>query len=251
LPLAACGTIVGAISVAMLVLRPSGLDRPPPALAGPLAYCALLMGTGMLFYVKSTSGTAFARGASLLAIVLGLAGSMRYAKQTVDLRGGMEKRELGNVHAIALAAKQYADDKGGAYPLDFAAMLQGKYLDPEQLLSPYAGSGTEYLQKEKLSLDTPAGRAAVAAHSDYTYVGGDLRTGIDKQAAAKIIVVYKTEPVMRVHFAVGFADGSGRFLKLQEAQEALAVTNEARKGLGLPELARPGAIERAEKNETK
>jgi hypothetical protein len=249
LPLAACALIIGAISVGMLVLRPAGGDRPPAALAGPLAYCAILMGAGLLFYAKGTPRTAFARGASILAIVLGLAGTMLYAKQTVDLRGGMEKRELQNVREIALAAKKYAEDKGGQYPPDFAALLQGNYLEPERLLSPYAGAGTEYIQKEKLSLDTPQGRAAVAGHADYTYVGGDLKAGIDKEAASQIIVVYKTEPVMRVHFAVGFVDGSGRFLRLEEAQEALAKTNAARKALGLPELIRPGAIERAEKGE--
>lgn len=248
-PLAVCGIVVGVLSVVLLAFRPPAADRPPMPFAGPLAYCAILMGAGLLFYVKGTSRTGFARGASVLAILLGLAGSMLYTKQSVDLRGVREQRELQNVRSIAVAARKFAEEKGGAYPADFAALLQAKYLEPEQLLSPYAGSGTEYLQKQKLSLGTAEGRAAVATHSDYTYVGGDLRSGIEGEAASKIIVVYKTEPVMRVHFAVGYVNGSGRFLKLEEAKEALGATNEARKTLGLPELVRPGAIERAEKGE--
>jgi hypothetical protein len=213
------------------------------------SFCALLMGAGIIYYARGTSRTGAAKALAISGLLAGMAGPVIFAKQTVDWRKGTEEQELDNVRAIAGAAGKYAADHGGAYPSGFAPMLEEKYLQSEQLLSPYAGSGTEYLQKEKLSLNTPEGRAAVVTHSDYTYVGADLKAGIEKDAASKIIVVYKTEPVMRVHFAVGYVDGKGQYLTLEEAQAALAATNDARKGLGLPPLQRPGAIERAEKGD--
>jgi hypothetical protein len=249
-PLGVCAVVVGVVSVLMLWMQGTGAYHPPAALAGPLAYCAMLMGVGLLFYAKGTSGTGLAKGASAVAIVLGIAGSMMYAKQTVEWRRGTEGRELENVQAIAKAAVAYAVDKG-TYPPGFAEMLGGKYLEPERLLSPFAGAGTEYLQKNKITVESPEGRAAVAAHADYTYVGGDLKGPVPAEVGKRLIVVYKTEPVMRVHFAAGYADGSGKYLTLEEAQKALEETNGARKELGVGPLERPEAIERAEEAEKK
>jgi hypothetical protein len=170
-----------------------------------------------------------------------------YAKQAIDWRKGTEGRELENVSAIARGAKKYADEHEGTYPKDLAALLDGKYVSADELLSPFGGGGTEYILK-----NPPAGNAApdVAGHSDYTYTGVDLRLGKEAVQPA-VIVVYKTEPVMRVHFSAGFMDGSAKFLDLEGAEEALKENNKARGRMGLAPLTQPASVTKAMETATR
>jgi len=241
-PVAIVANVLGVVALAMLGSRTVDVHMPPDLFAANISFCAILMGVGILFYAGGTPGLRVARVLCLTAILLGLAGPALFARQSLQWRVIMESTEKQRAVDIAQAAAKYAGEHGGAYPPDLATLLEGKYVTPETLLSPWGGQGTEYHRdmqqkgQSTIKMATPA---------DYTYVGGDLHVPLPPAAASAIIVVYETEPVLRDHFAVAFADGTSRILTLDEALKVLQACNKARATLKLPPLKKPESMERA------
>jgi hypothetical protein len=242
LPVALVANVLAMGALAVLFSRTVSVHAPPDVFAANISFCAILMGVGILFYARGTSGTGVARVLCVAATLLGLAGPALYAWQSVRWRLVMELTELQHAADIARAAEKYAGQHEGAYPKSPAELLSGNFVAQETLLSPFGGQGTQYL-REMQQKGSSAIKMSIA--SDYTYVGGDLHLPLAPGTAAKIVVAYETEPVMRQHFAVGFADGTSRFLTLDDAGEVLKTCNEARAALGLPPLKEPESIERA------
>jgi hypothetical protein len=254
LPLAFCGLICGIAGIALLAMRDVGAEHPPNVIAVNLSFCALLMGAGLIFYAKGTPGTGAAVLVAVAALLTGLAGPALYARQTLFWRAGTEGRELENVAAIARAAKAYAAENGGVYPPDLMVLLEQQRITPKTLISPFGA--TEILKDDVKALrarfkDEDV-RSTIDAHSDYIYVGSDLRLPPATQPGAQaegfppeIVVAYAKSPVMRSNQAVAFADGRGRFATLEQAQQIWQAGNKARAKLGLPALAHPASVERA------
>ncbi len=216
-PIAVSGAICGVAGLVLLLSRTVGVNHPPNILAVNLSFCALLMGVGILLYAKGTTGTGPAAAAAAIAIFTGLVGPALFAKQSFTWRQESENRELANVAAIATAANRFATEHAGAYPTDLAVLLEQKYITPQTLLSPFAGTAilTEdvaALRAKSKESDVPA---AIDAHSDYTYVGGDLNLHLAATTSAataasmpataaasvplakEIILVYAKFPAMR------------------------------------------------------
>ncbi len=186
-----------------------------------------------------------------MAIAIGFAGPLVYAMQTLEYRKSAEDRELGNVAAIANAAREYAVKHGGMYPADIGVLLEERRITPMTLHSPYAGTPVA----ERVAMgegDKSRGDFLkyVDGHSDYQYFGGDLRlnAGSEKTAAdfAKIVIASGKEPIMRIHIAVGFADGRSDFVTLEDAEKVVKGANEGRARLGFAEMRPPESVEKAE-----
>ena len=262
LPLGFCALVCGILALVLLLLKPIDVNHPPNVLAVNLSFCALLMGAGIIFYARGTSGTGAARAIALAGLLAGLAGPAIFAKQTVDWRKGTEGRELENVSSITRAANAYAVEHNGQYPPNLLVLLEGKYLTPESLISPFAATAvlTDDVKELRTKFKESEVLSTIDAHSDYTYSGGDLvlpsvATSAPATAAAaatrpatlppEIIVAYAKFPVMRVNIAVAYVDGNANFVSLEEAEAAVKACNDARVKLGLPALARPESVERA------
>ncbi len=159
--------------------------------------------------------------------------------------------------AIANAAREYAVKHGGTYPLDLGVLLEEKWIAPKDLHSPYAG--TPIAERTAMGpQDHSRGDFLkyVDEHSDYQYFGGDLSgakilsamsewkqgpqiaSTQDEDAFQKIIVASGKDPIMRVHIAVGFADGRADFVDLEEAEKVVATANDGRARLGFARCGR-------------
>jgi hypothetical protein len=248
LPIAVCGLICGLAGIAILLAKRVDEAHPPAILAVNLSFCAMMMGVGILFYARGTSGTRVAAIICVLAIVTGFAGPLVFAGQTLTYRKAAEGHELGNVAAIANAAREYAVAHDGVYPADLAMMLKDGMIAPAILHSPYAATPlADVAELGKLTVADDVAKY-VEAHSDYQYFGGDLRLKkeMDQDTFGKIVVATAREPIMRINIAVGFADGSSEFTSLDEAEEVVKGANAARTKLGFGAMEPPGSVSKAE-----
>jgi hypothetical protein len=251
LPVGVAGAALGLASVLMpLTVRVTAF-MPPNLLGVNLAFCAMLMGAGMLFYAKGTPGTRTAVVASLLAIVLGMAGTLTYTWQAVQSRQARETLELDHVQAVAKAAAAYAGTHEGAYPADLLAMLEGGQLNPQALQSPFGRCDPLFndFARARAGLPRQDFLKSVETAADYLYLGGDLKN-VPPDVAGGLLVAVSTNTVMRVSLAVACADGKSRFITLEEVPGVVAACNAARRKIGLGEL-RPPAIIQAAINEAK
>jgi len=140
-------------------------------------------------------------------------------------------------------------------------LLEGKYLAPESLISPFDATAvlSDDVQELRMKSKESQVLSAIDAHSDYTYVGGDLSISTTTSAPGagvetathpaalpvEIIVVVAKSPVMRVNIAVGFVDSSAKFATLDEWSPIEKACNDARAKIGLPPLAPPESVARA------
>src|SRR5579862_9466229 len=86
LPVAIAAVICGIVGVVLPLTIQITAFTPPNIIAMNLAFCAMLMGVGILFYAKDTPGTRVARVFCLATILLGMVGMFIYTKQSVDSR---------------------------------------------------------------------------------------------------------------------------------------------------------------------
>jgi hypothetical protein len=260
LPIAFSAAILGIAGLILQVTSPVGVLQPPNLLAVNLSFCAILMGAGIVLYTRGTPGTAWAVAVSIFAVITGMIGPMVFARQTVEHHRLVEDRELNNVTAIALAARKYADGHEGVYPADLLVMLDEKLLSPADLQSPFVfKKGLHDVLSNLDSLRKTMSRAdllkAVETDSDYLYLGGDLKippgppTGATAPATAAlpgdIIVASSNTTVMRINLALSFADGSSRFITIDDIPQVMESCNAGRARLGLGTLRPPPIIEHA------
>lgn len=246
LPVGVAGAALGLASVLMPLTVKVTAFMPPNLLGVNLAFCAMLMGAGILFYAKGTPGTRTAAVASVLAIVLGMAGTLAYTWQAVQSRQARETLELDHVQAVAKAAAAYAGTHEGAYPADLLVLLEDGQLNPQALQSPFG-------RRDPLFNDFPPTHAGVPRQdllksietaSDYLYLGNDLKT-VPQDIAGDLLVAVSTNTVMRVNLAVACADGKSRFIRLEEVPGVVAACNAAREKMGLGQLRPPAIIQAA------
>ena len=135
--------------------------------------------------------------ASLLAILTGLVGPALYARQAVVWRKATDDREIGNVRAIAAAARTYANEHGGAYPPDLATMLEQKFITPQTLLPPYNATAplTDDVAALRAKFSPEQVYGTVDAHSDYQYLAGDVKVPAGGDVPKAIIVGDSTQAV--------------------------------------------------------
>ncbi len=251
LPVGVAGAVLGLASVIMPLTAQVTAFMPPNLLGVNLAFCAMLMGAGILFYAKGTPGTRTAALASVLAIVLGMAGTLAYTWQAVLSRQAREMLELGHVQAVAQAAAACAGTHEGAYPADLLALLEDGQLNPQALQSPFGRRDPLFNDFARARIGVPRRDLlkSIETASDYLYLGGDLKN-VPQNVAGDLLVAVSTNTVMRVNLAVAFADGKGRFITLEEVPRVVAACNVARGKMGLGEL-RPPAIIQAAMDEAK
>jgi hypothetical protein len=266
LPIAICGLICGVAGVSLLLAKTIDEAHPPAVLAVNLSFCAMMMGVGILFYARGTKGTRLAAVICALAIAVGFVGPLVYAKQTLDYRKRSEDRELGNVAAIANAARKYAVAHDGTYPADMGVLLEENLITPDTLHSPYAG--TAFAERTHMGPEDKTRDDFLKyldAHSDYQYFGGDLKgetilknrsewnenlattSTQEEDAFTKIVVASGKEPIMRIHIAVAFADGRSDFVDLEQAENVVKAANAARQLLGFAAMRPPTSVAKAEK----
>ena len=246
LPVAIGGFICGLAGVLLPFLTTVNAATPPNLLAMNLAFCALLIGAGILFYVKGTPGTRAAAFLCILTILLGMAGTLLYTRQAVQSRSLREDLERSNVAAIARAARDYAADHAGTYPADLLVLLEEKRLAPQTLRSPY-GNPSDFFDRFDAAT-TQASRAdllqSVETASDYDYLGSDLKS-IPADLAGKILVASSKRPVLRISLAVGFADATSRYITLEEMHAVIDACNDARHKVSLGDFREPAVIRQA------
>ncbi len=260
-PIALAGVICGVGALGMLLTRSVNPNVPPNIFAMNLSFCAIMMGIGILFYVRGTPGARAAVIFSVLALITGLVGPMVFAKQSLDWRVAIENRELDNVRGIVSASKAYAATHDGRFPKDINALLDGGFLKPEELHSPF-GNGESIDMRERVKKHTMTAEEFAtwyARHSDYDYYGSDYTLsmfgGATTRAAtsapsanvdpSRIVIAASTDVIMSDKLSAGFLDGHAEYVGLEEAEAALTGTNDARAGLGLPALRPPRSIEHA------
>jgi hypothetical protein len=250
LPVAVCGVICAVAGIVLLLMKTIDDAHPPSILGVNLSFCAIMMGVGILFYARGTTGTKAAARTCVLAMVVGLAGTLVFTKQSFDYRMQAEGQELGNVAAIANAARGYATAHGGTYPADLGVMLEEKLITPETLHSPNAGTAlaerTTMGPEDKTRGDF---LKYVEAHSDYQYFGGNLKLKDGAEEFSKIVVASGYEPIKRTNLVVGFADGRADFVDLEEAENVVKAANAARAKLGFAAMLPPESVTKAEEFE--
>jgi len=250
-PVGAAAAALGLAGVLLPLTVNITAFTPPSLLAVNLASCAMLMGAGILFYARGTPGTRAAAAASLLAIALGMAGTLLYSRQAVQSRLARETLELQNVQTVAAAAETYARTHAGAYPADLLALLEDGVLAPQALQSPYGRRDPLFNEfaRAHAAVPRPTLLASVETASDYLYLGGDLNN-VPQPLASDLLVAASTSTVLRASLAVAFADHHARFITLEEVPKVMADCNAARAKMGLGPL-RPPAIIQAAIDETK
>jgi hypothetical protein len=256
LPVGAAGTVLGLAAVGLAARVHVTAFVPPSLLAVNLAFCAMLIGAGILFYARGTPGTRVARALSLAALLLGMIGTLQFTWQAVQSRLAREALELANVRAVARAAAEYAGAHEGIYPSDLLVLLEEGRLEPQTLQSPYGAWHPlfEELAQTRDGATRPAAPLAAAPRaellrsvetaSDYLYLGGDLKN-VPPDAAGAILVAVSANTVLRVSLAAAFADGTSRFLTPDEVPAVIARCNAARKKMGLGDLRPPAILQSA------
>jgi hypothetical protein len=273
--LSLCGLFCAVLALVLLLGRAS--DQPPNVFAVNLSFCAMMIGIGLVFYVKGTPGAGFARTASLAAILLGFAGTLFFMFHGLHFRKERETRELDRVAMIVKRATRYAHDHGGAFPDSLSQMLLDRYLTLEDVRSSYATlqkpSDRERLQAELAALQAfepiekilPNSRAIlvgplrvafdkdVEQNSDYQYFGAGLAIspkGPKPELPQEIIIAASRYAISGSEMTVGFANGTAEFLNLGNAESALRESNEARTALGFEPIRPPELIQHAQKYKT-
>jgi hypothetical protein len=246
LPVAIAAVICGAIGLVLPFSVAVSAFMPPSFFAMNMAFCSMLMGVGILFYARGTSGTRIAEVLCIAAILLGMGGVFLYSWQSVQFRGLRESMELGNVQGIAQAAQSYAAGHDGTYPGDLLVLLEEKRIAPQSLESPY-GRRSEIFERfsetaGKLSREDL--RKSVETASDYIYLGADLHN-VPPELAGDVIVATSNTTVLRTRLALAFAGGEARFIDVDEAPEVMRRCNEARRKMGLGILRPPPIIQEA------
>jgi type II secretory pathway pseudopilin PulG len=233
-PIASAGVLLGSVALALTLTSGVNAFQPPSLLAANLAFCAMLMGAAMLFYARGTPGARPAAVASLASLLLGMTATFLFTAQAVHSRQAREDLELANIRAIATAGNEYAAAHQGAYPPNLQALIQAG-LDPRMLQSPYG-------QHKNINPKDLA--PAVDDASDYLYLAGDLQD-VSKDAAPTLLVAVSKNTVLRVNLALAFADGTSRFVTLDEISPVITACNSARAKLNLPPLKTPPIIQSA------
>jgi type II secretory pathway pseudopilin PulG len=233
-PIAIAGVLLGSVALALALVSRVDAFQPPSLLAANLAFCAMLMGAAMLFYARGTPGTRPAAVASLASLLLGMTATFLFTAQAVHSRQAREDLELANIRAIATAANEYATAHQGTYPPNLHALIQAG-LNPRTLQSPYG-------QHKNINPENLA--PAVDDASDYLYLAGDLQD-VSKDAAPTLLVAVSKNTVLRVNLALAFADGTSRFVTLEEISPVITACNSARARLNLPPLKTPPIFEAA------
>jgi hypothetical protein len=275
-PLAFGGVLCGLAGLVMLLGRPISPLTPPNVYALNLSFCAMLIGIGILFYVRGTPGNRPAIAMCIIALLTGGAGPLIFARQSISWHIAMEGKERQNVERIAQAAYQWALGHDGHYPGTLQAMVDGKLLTPDDLHSPF-GNSESFAQRKKLA---PADfEKWYATHSDYSYLGADLdlnaalrvassqpagtatRPAVSTSAATHpafpaiaqlppdVLIAASFDVIMSTEMSASFMDGHSDFLDLEKAESALKATNAEREKMGLPEIRPPDAVERAREEE--
>jgi hypothetical protein len=264
-PIALGGVICGIGALVMLMTRNVNHTSPPNIFAMNLSFCAMMIGVGILFYVKGTPGARTAITFSLLSLLTGLVGPMLFAKQSLTWRLAIENQELANVVGIVTASRTYAQGHDGKFPPDLNALLDAGLLTAEHLHSPFGNGETITMQERVKNQKMTAQEFATwyARHSDYDYYGGDYtlqaiaastRPAASAPAApapdfSRVIIAASTDVIMSSKLSAGFLDGHGEFIGLEGAEAALKATNDARAGMNLPVLRPPRSIEHAREME--
>ncbi|MEI8194831.1 MAG: hypothetical protein WCI73_02865 [Phycisphaerae bacterium] len=264
--LAAAALLLGLLSLLMFQSR-TQIRTPPSLLAVNISFCVILMGITALYRVRRMSRQTLTRLTAAAALLLGLAGPVIYSWQTLQFRQAMQNAETANVSAIVSFCHhyaEYAEGNHGSYPPDLATLVSngGGGVLIESLVSPYTGQTpdvfgslpTPATTAPQSSADIPSAlpkvtftefAAKVRVHSDYEYVGADLRTDLFAKVPElkkNAIVVFSKEARMRAFIAVGFADGRVELLGPEQTIAALKANNESRAQAGLPPLSPPQSV---------
>jgi hypothetical protein len=246
LPVALAGVLLGSVALALTLTSRINASQPPSLLAANLAFCAMLIGAAMLFYARGTSGTRPAAVAALASLLLGMTATFLFTAQAVHSRQAREDLELANIRAIATAANQYAVLHQGAYPPSLAVLLENHVLGSQTLQSPYGQHSPLLIGNAALEKDhTPDDSVlAIDAASDYLYLAGDFKN-VPKDAAPALLIAVSKNTVLRVNLALAFADGTSRFVTLEEIAPVIAACNAARAKIGLGAQKIPPIIQSA------
>jgi hypothetical protein len=246
LPVAAVGAVLGLVGALLPFSVVIDAYTPPNIFAVNLAFCAIMMGAGILLYAKGTSGTTIARGLSAAALILGIAGTLIFAKQSAELRGDKERTETAHVQAVAKAAAAYARKHDGVYPADLVVLLESGELEPQTLKSPFGQRNPifDHFQDVQKGHSHEEVLKTVENATDYLYLGGDLKN-VPKDLEKDIIVAASQTVILRVSLAVSMVDGSTRFITLDDVPEVRKACNDARHKLGLPDMPDPPAVKEA------
>jgi hypothetical protein len=271
--LSICGLICGVAGLALLLAKTIAVDHPPNIFAVNLSFCAMMIGIGILFYIRGTSGVTVARAASIIALVTGIAGPLVFAWQSMLWHQKVENRELSNVESVAKGATAYARRHDGDYPDSLVTLLRSGDVPLENMNSPFGSlikpQDMQRLQAELVMLRQfhlarikPVEQALTAVFTqeidtlgDYQYFGAGLvlpHAGKDPKETLpeEIILATSRNAIMRTNLSVAYADGKGEFLDQGMAESALAKSNQARESLGFNPIRPPEVIQRAQKYKT-
>ncbi len=272
-PIAISSLVMGIAGLIILLRGTSDIHHPPSIWGVNLSFCAMLMGIGIILWAKGSGVIRWALWMSTAAVLLGAVGPFLFFKSGVDVRAQMEQKELANVAAIAKAALTYAVQHNDQLPPTLEVLRDQRLLTTDDLHSPYGSD--DVVDKLKLvaegKLSQSDYEAWHAQESDYSYLAPDLRiippfapsaaataaaatmtftsAPAGPEERALILVASAKNPVMRIRLAVAFADGSSRFITMDEAEAALKASNQARAKLGLPMMRPMDPLKRAEEAE--
>lgn len=249
LPIGVASAVIGVISLVMLITRLVSAYQPPALIAVNLSFCAMMMGVGILFYIRHTPRMRIALVSSIIAMATGLAGPVLFAKLSIDYRSAEQNQELANLTAIAAAAKTYAQSHDGNYPPDLATLVEQKLIPESALHSPYERMA---IAPTTLPTDHGALQKYLDDHTDYQYFGQGLRLQSapsahpDEDLFPHILLASRRDPIERRDLSVGFTDGRADMIGLEEAEQILKTSNDARKSFGFAAVSPPSSVERAE-----
>ena len=246
LPVAVGGSLCAA-GIALGLLTQISAFNPPSFLAMNLAFCAILIGVGILVYANGTPGTGGAAVFSLAAILMGLSGTAIYARKAVRFREACESRETDNLTDIAGAARKYALAHGGVYPADLLVLLDAQMIKPENLQSPYGMHDpvfNDFAVEQKAAKSREDLLHDIETRSDYLFMGADLKN-VPAELEAKIITVASANVVLHEEISVAFASARAEFLDEDDVDPARKASDDARATLGLGPMELPANVQKA------
>jgi hypothetical protein len=272
--LAACGGITAIIGLILLLSRTVNFETPPAIVGVYMSFCAIMMAVGILFYVKGTPRNRPAVIASIFGLLIGIAGTGVFVRQTILWHAAVEEREFQNVHTIAQEALKYARSHDGNYPPHLLDLLRTKQITLQTIRTPL-GSDLRPIHMQLMTMQLnmldnfdrieSQSDAALAiakfqttalltleidSRADYQYFGAGLKLpSLTKSLPEEIILVTSKNAIKGKQLSIGYVNGEAEFLFREAAETALRQSNDARQSEGFPPIRPPGVIHRAQKQE--
>ncbi len=223
--------------VAAWFLQPKTTTSAPTLFVVLFGMGALFAGAYAIYRINNSGGRLWGRFGALCMMIIGLVALPAFAYQIARWQKSMETQQWANMRTMAGACLAYAASHHGRFPASLAVLVADRRIQPSILVNPRSGMIPLKLPSSGRPVNWKKISLAVARHSDYQYIGGDLRQPLKfagKNLAPQIMIVFRYNQDFNAGGPIAFANGQVRWVPRTALVPMAKTSNAARKKLGLP-----------------